>query len=138
FQKYYGLKVTGAANQATLNKIKSLLPNPLSKGKRHKDTIPLKKKLNQIGYGGITVTNYYGSFTEKRIKEFQKDHGLSVTGIADAKTLKAIDKAMESGEKIDYTKYNLTLSEAVAIQLTATPQTDLYKQYVSSSYIELR
>ena len=138
FQKYYGLKATGEVDKATLSKISSLLPNPLSKGKRHKDTIKLKKNLNSLGYGGITVTNYYGAFTEKRVKEFQMDYGLPASGIADAKTLAAIDKAMESGEKVSYTQYGLTLSEATAIQITATPQTDLYKQYVSSSYIELR
>src|SRR5699024_393613 len=59
FQKYYGLKVTGQANKATLSKIKSLLPNPLSKGKRHKDTPGLKRDLNKLGYGGIMVTNYF-------------------------------------------------------------------------------
>src|SRR5690625_1373438 len=90
FQNYYGLKVTGEADQATLSKIASLLPNPLSKGKRHKDTIPLKKRLNSIGYGGITVTNYFGKFTEKRLKEFQADNGLPVSGIADEVTLRAI------------------------------------------------
>src|SRR5690625_88946 len=90
FQKYYGLKVTGEADQATLSKIASLLPNPLSKGKRHKDTIPLKKDLNKLGYGGITVTNYYGSFTEKRVKQFQKYYDLKVTGEADQATLSKI------------------------------------------------
>ena len=90
FQKYYGLKVTGEADQATLSKIASLLPNPLSKGKRHKDTIPLKKDLNKLGYGGITVTNYYGSFTKKRVKQFQKYYDLKVTGEADQATLSKI------------------------------------------------
>src|SRR5699024_11724636 len=71
FQDYYGLNVTGEADQATLSKIASLLPNPLSKGKRHKDTIPLKKDLNILGYGGITVTNYFGSFTEKDRKSVE-------------------------------------------------------------------
>src|SRR5690625_1916417 len=90
FQNYYGLKVTGEADQATLSKIASLLPNPLSKGKRHKDTIPLKKDLNKLGYGGITVTNYFGSFTEKRVKQFQKYYDLKVTGEADQATLSKI------------------------------------------------
>src|SRR5690625_1786482 len=90
FQNYYGLKVTGEADQATLSKIASLLPNPLSQGKRHKDTIPLKKDLNKLGYGGITVTNYYGSFTEKRVKQFQEYYGLKVTGEADQATLSKI------------------------------------------------
>src|SRR5699024_11826865 len=71
-------------------KIASLLPNPRSKGKRHKDTIPLKKDLNKLGYGGITVTNYFGSFTEKRVKQFQKYYDLKVTGEADQATLSKI------------------------------------------------
>ena len=141
FQEYYGLKVTGEADQATLSKIASLLPNPLSKGKRHKNTIPLKKKLNEIGYGGITVTNYYGSFTEKRVKEFQKDYGLPVTGIADAKTLATIEKAMETREVITYSKFNISLEEALNIQMNQLQQTDKYRNlpaYVSANYVEIK
>src|SRR5699024_5006472 len=90
FQKYYGLKVTGSANKATLSKIKSLLPNPLSKRKRHKDTPGLKRDLNKLGYGGIMVTNYFGNYTEKKVKQFQKYYGLKVTGQANKATLSKI------------------------------------------------
>ncbi|HLR69334.1 MAG TPA: peptidoglycan-binding protein, partial [Virgibacillus sp.] len=140
FQKYYGLKVTGQANKATLSKIESLLPNPLSKGKRHKDTISLKKKLNQIGYGGIKVTNYYGSFTEKRIKQFQRDYDLPVTGVADEETLAAIDKAMETREKVTYSKYDISLERALDIQMNQLQQTDQYRNkpaYISANYVTI-
>ncbi|MDY0394153.1 glucosaminidase domain-containing protein [Virgibacillus halophilus] len=35
------------------------------------------------------------------------------------------------------TKYNLTLDQAVNIQMKATPQTDSYTQYVSSEYVKI-
>src|SRR5699024_7496983 len=90
YQKYYGLKVTGQANKATLSKTKSLLQNPLSKGKRHKNIKDLKRDLNKLGYGGIKVTNYFGSYTKKRVKQFQKYYGLKVTGQANKATLSKI------------------------------------------------
>src|SRR5699024_7641170 len=90
FQTYYGLKSTGIANKATLNKINEILSSPLQKGKSSIKIANLKKNLNKIGYGGIQVTNYFGDFMEKRVKEFQKDNKLPVSGIIDAKTEKAI------------------------------------------------
>src|SRR5690625_3392629 len=61
FQKYYGITQTGKAGPRTLAQIDSLLPNPLSEGKRHKDTVTLKKNLNKLGYGGMNLNDLYGS-----------------------------------------------------------------------------
>lgn len=47
----------------------------------------MKEKLNQIGFGNIKVTSYYGDFTVKKVKDFQRYYGLTVTGKADVKTL---------------------------------------------------
>src|SRR5690625_6672660 len=44
FQKYYGITQTGKAGPRTLAQIDSLLPNPLSEGKRHKDTVALRSE----------------------------------------------------------------------------------------------
>src|SRR5699024_12440406 len=70
-----------------------ILSTPFQLGKRHDDTIKLKKKLNELGYSGIKETTLYGSFTEKRVKEFQADHNLPVSGIVDEKTLEALRNA---------------------------------------------
>ncbi|HLR80895.1 MAG TPA: peptidoglycan-binding protein [Bacillota bacterium] len=93
FQDYYGLKAHGIADSRTLEKLDEILSTPFQLGKRHDDTIKLKKKLNELGYSGIKETTLYGSFTEKRVKEFQADHNLPVSGIVDEKTLEALRNA---------------------------------------------
>src|SRR5690625_3883997 len=142
FQKYYGITQTGKAGPRTLAQIDSLLPNPLSEGKRHKDTVTLKGNLNKIGYGGMNLNDLYGSFTTKRVKEFQTHHGITQTGNAGPRTLAAIDKAVkeaETKEKTTYTNYNMTLKQAIDKQMGRSPQTDKYRNdpaYVSAGYVE--
>ena len=103
FQKYFGLKATGIAENATQSKIKSTVNSPLQEGKRHNDTIQLKKDLNKIGFGGMNINNLYGSFTAQRVSEFQKQNGLKVNGIADEVTLAKItsiaDKIFQEGDR---------------------------------------
>src|SRR5690625_3332830 len=142
FQKYYGITQTGKAGPRTLAQIDSLLPNPLSEGKRHKDTDALKEDLKKIGYGGMNLNDLYGPFTTKRVKEFQKHHGITQTGNAGPRTLAAIDKAVkeaETKEKTTYTNYNMTLKQAIDKQMGRSPQTDKYRNdpaYVSAGYVE--
>src|SRR5699024_1208456 len=83
FQKYFGLKETGVADQDTQDKINSEANSPYQEGKRHKNTIQLKKDLNKIGFGGMNINDLYGSFTAQRVSEFQKEYGLVINGIAD-------------------------------------------------------
>src|SRR5699024_2739997 len=78
FQKYFGLTVTGKADLKTLLKVEETANTPFQKGKRHKNTTTLKRNLNKLGFSGITVTTLYGSYTEKKVKEFQKYYGLRV------------------------------------------------------------
>ncbi|WP_193065544.1 peptidoglycan-binding protein, partial [Oceanobacillus oncorhynchi] len=87
FQSYYGLTANGQMNQATKNKLNSVYNNPLQRGKRHNDIPDIKRQLNSLGYGHISVTTFFGSYMEQKIKEFQKDHGLRVSGIADEVTV---------------------------------------------------
>src|SRR5690625_836629 len=90
FQKYFGLKATGIAENVTRSKVKSVANSPLQQGKRHNDTIQMKKDLNKIGFGGMNINNLYGNFTAQRVTEFQKHYGLKVNGIADDVTLAKI------------------------------------------------
>lgn len=55
------------------------------------DVKELKKALEAKGYGGLTLTNgnFYGS-TRTVVKQFQKDNGLTVDGIAGKKTYAAL------------------------------------------------
>src|SRR5699024_2700677 len=93
FQKYYGMKADGVTGESTFEKIESILDSPLQKGKRHKDTVQLKKDLKYLGSPvpgkGTTL---FGSETEKVVKSFQKKNGLAVNGIADEVTLAKIEE----------------------------------------------
>src|SRR5699024_12333077 len=62
FQDYYGLKAHGIADSRTLEKLDETITTPFQLGKRHEDTIKLKKKLNKLGYCDIKETTLYGSF----------------------------------------------------------------------------
>src|SRR5699024_10306797 len=81
FQKYYGLQADGAVGPSTMKKINTVYNSPFQKGKSHKKTAEIKKKLNDLGYSGITVTNYFGDYTKKQVQKFQRDYGLRVNGI---------------------------------------------------------
>src|SRR5699024_6710083 len=110
---------------------------------RNSNTKQIKRDLNTLGYSGISVTTLFGSFTEKRLKEFQKDFKLPISGIADAKTIAAITTAVKNQpkDKTEYTDYGMSLDKAVDLQ-SGRPiiTTDKYRNdpaYVSANYIEL-
>ncbi|MFD2628886.1 peptidoglycan-binding protein, partial [Oceanobacillus kapialis] len=71
FQSNYGLPVTGVADSTTLEKLDEVYTSPFQYGKRHENTVDLKEKLNRAGFGYITVTTYYGSFTKNQVAQFQ-------------------------------------------------------------------
>lgn len=63
----------------------------LKYGCKGEDVKELKKALEAKGYGGLTLTNgnFYAS-TRTVVKQFQKDHKLTVDGIAGKNTYKAL------------------------------------------------
>lgn len=140
-QSYYGLYVNGIVDEPTLNQINKVANSPFQKGKRHKNTVTLKKYLNNLGYGNIRVTSYFGSYTEKQLKRFQRDYKLPVNGIADQKTWSILQReAAKVKEKVTYTRYNKTLNQAVNDQMERSPQTDKYRNapaYVYAKYVNI-
>ncbi|MEI3598529.1 MULTISPECIES: N-acetylmuramoyl-L-alanine amidase [unclassified Oceanobacillus] len=90
FQRDYGLRDYGFADNQTLDKLDSILANALKKGDRKPEVIDLKRQLNSLGYDGLALTSHFGSLTETRVKQFQQDNNLPVSGIADERTLKEI------------------------------------------------
>lgn len=91
FQKYYGLQENGTADQATLDKINSILSSPLQKGKYNQQTVTLKEDLAKVGYPVPgNGTEHFGPSTEATVKQFQSENGLRVSGIAEEKTLAKI------------------------------------------------
>src|SRR5690625_3723566 len=144
FQKYYGLTINGIADDNTLEKIDEILSSTYRNGKKGSHVVTLKKNLTILGYNfPKSPSKSYGNVTEGKVKEFQKDYGLPVSGIADDITLAAIDKAVKeipiSNEKTTYTNYNLTLKQAIDKQMGRSPQTDKYRNdpaYISAAYVE--
>lgn len=67
----------------------------LKYGCKGEDVKQLKKLLQDNGYGGLTLTNgnFYGS-TRAVVKQFQKDHRLTVDGVAGPKTIGALGGIM--------------------------------------------
>ena len=63
----------------------------LRPGSENDDVLKMQKRLAELGY--ITqesCTGYYGDYTKRRLKVFQRNAGLKETGNADVKTLKRL------------------------------------------------
>lgn len=141
FQEHYKLHVNGIADSRTWTKIDEILNSPFQEGKRHSDTVLLKQKLNALGYGNIKETTLFGSFMDKKVREFQADYGLPVSGIVDEITYQTIMSA-EPKEKryVSYTDYGISLEAAVDIQMERLQQTDKYRNepaYISAKYVNV-
>src|SRR5690625_4852653 len=96
FQTAYGLKATGNADQATLDKIEEILNSKYSPGQSGEHVRELKKKLTQLGFGNFpsNPSTVYGSVTAGVVSEFQEHYNLRVTGIADEHTLNKIEEIL--------------------------------------------
>jgi peptidoglycan DL-endopeptidase LytE len=119
FQRAYGLTADGVVNSQTLKKIQEAVqrktePQSASKqnekgtnsssvlklGAKGKEVSQLQLHLKTLSYLQYpTITDYYGIITSDAVKKFQKENGLTVTGIADSLTLAKIRQAIEQKEK---------------------------------------
>ncbi|GIO20068.1 hypothetical protein J18TS1_31680 [Oceanobacillus oncorhynchi subsp. incaldanensis] len=138
FQSYYGLSATGKINKATKEKLNSVYNSPLQRGKRHSDIPAIKRQLNTLGYGYISVTTLFGSYMESQIKKFQRDNNLRVNGIADERTLAALDEAVSNRWVINHETYDVTFNQALDTQMNQLQQTDMYRNnaaYVHKNYV---
>ncbi|MDX8047100.1 peptidoglycan-binding protein [Gracilibacillus sp. S3-1-1] len=96
FQKDYGLRQSGIADEVTIAKLSSLAKQPLKKGMYRKDAIEVKEKLEQLGFGSFAKTDYYGPKTEKVVKQFQAHYGLTESGQADQVTVDKLNELLNS------------------------------------------
>lgn len=135
FQEYYNLSnQSGNAGPETIKKMNEILNSPYQRGQKGPHVRQLKLDLRKLGFGSFPAnpSQTYGEVTERVIREFQAAHDLVVNGIADEVTLAKIEELLKTHR---YTHYNLTLEEAVQIQMRANPQTDQLA-YVSKNYID--
>ncbi|MFG6119286.1 peptidoglycan-binding protein [Thalassobacillus sp. B23F22_16] len=141
FQKYYGLVVNGIADEPTQSKIEDILASPLQVGSYHEDAVELKEDLAKLGYKvSNNPTNYFGPSTEDQVRAFQRDNSLPVSGIAEETTLEAIATALEDREIITHTTFDVTMEEALEVQMNQLQQTDKYRNdpaYIHADYVDV-
>ena len=67
----------------------------LRRGNKGEDVKQVQTMLDRLGYslGICGIDGDYGTATEKAVKEFQQDHGLTQDGICGPKTYAALDEA---------------------------------------------
>ncbi|WP_259344274.1 L,D-transpeptidase family protein [Priestia flexa] len=99
FQKDRGLSVNGVVDSATqkaLNGAKPGVKPPatstgLKKGSRGNEVRALQQKLTSLGFSTKGIDGVFGNNTDAALRQFQKARGLSVTGVVDAATQKALN-----------------------------------------------
>ncbi|WP_080872510.1 peptidoglycan-binding protein [Oceanobacillus timonensis] len=97
FQSDYGLRVSGIADEVTLEKLDEVAPQgTYQRGDRHEDMIEFKEQLNAIGFGYITETTLFGSFMETQVKRFQEYYNLSANGQLNQETQEKLDSVYNS------------------------------------------
>ncbi|WP_084500811.1 peptidoglycan-binding protein [Halalkalibacillus halophilus] len=95
FQAYYGMDVTGVADEATRNKMDEVLNAPYKNGDRGVPVVELKEKLVELEFAGwSSPSQFYGSITAGVVEDFQAAYNLEVTGVADQNTLATIEQAL--------------------------------------------
>lgn len=79
-----------AAIAAMVNLFPAAEPTISQYGSRGKEVKAIQQELKDRGLFNDDVTGYYGPITEAAVKRFQKQQGISQTGIAGPATLKAL------------------------------------------------
>ncbi|WP_377887464.1 peptidoglycan-binding protein [Alkalihalobacillus sp. R86527] len=93
FQSVVGLSVTGVADDATVDALKSRggtttqSVSVMKVGSRGDNVVKLQQDLKTAGTFHVGVTGYFGPVTEKAVKDFQRAKDLTVTGTATKETL---------------------------------------------------
>ena len=90
----------------------------LRRGSKGSEVTKLQQALNALGYDCGTADGIFGAKTEAAVRNFQRDHSLTVDGIAG----KATQAALYAAEDTPQPTYTVTLRnvpQADAVQLTA-------------------
>ncbi len=127
FQKAHGLTADGIVGQATLDKIEELLNKQVTIASlTEAEVIQLKVNLGILGYHVSSNPNgNYGPITTQRVREFQADHRLPATGVADRATVNLLNELATGPLRIgmyreDVIQLKIDL-EKVGFQVSSTP-----------------
>ncbi|WP_432408496.1 peptidoglycan-binding domain-containing protein [Wukongibacter sp. M2B1] len=97
FQRKYGLNADGVIGESTIKKMESLglftygnlSLSVYKKGARHSDVKIIQESLREVGtFNGDETTTYFGSTTERAVKDFQIKYGLDDDGVVGGSTMK--------------------------------------------------
>ena len=96
-QRKVGVVVNGVADPLLLDDFYSssfpAIPAAMSGGASGKDVVRLQRRLTMLEYYTGTIDGHYGAGTAEAVDNFQKQHRLSRSGNADARTLQEIGRA---------------------------------------------
>jgi peptidoglycan hydrolase-like protein with peptidoglycan-binding domain len=102
FQQRRELLPNGIVDARTWLELQKPLTGPVSpppqgcnrpviyQGSQGQDVLDLQNKLNQLGYGKINATGYFGEQTTQSVTNFQRRNELIPNGVVDATTWKAL------------------------------------------------
>lgn len=98
FQEDHGLPVTGVADEATQKRLRKEKGKDkregggvvLTRGNRGPEVASCQHRLIERKYLSGDADGVYGQDTEEAVRAFQRDEGLTPTGIVDAQTLEAL------------------------------------------------
>jgi surface antigen len=71
------------------------VPDGIGRGDHGGEVRDLQNRLIELGHKKLEVDGEFGEKTEKAVETFQSRNDLSKTGVANTKTLKAIDQTLE-------------------------------------------
>jgi len=72
----------------------------LKQGLRSQDVSDLQNDLKQLGYFAVEPTGYFGTITKSSVASFQKAYGLTVDGVAGAKTIGKLTSLLSADKPI--------------------------------------
>lgn len=135
FQSYYGLAVNGIMDSVTAEKMTSVLNSHYQLGNSSAEIREIKTDLMLLGFANhwYSPNDHYGPEAVEVVKNFQTTYGLPVSGIVDEVTYSEIKSLLNHRV---YSEYNITLDEAMNMQMRVKPQTDRNYAYVSAEYID--
>ena len=105
FQTFCGLEATGEKDEATLAMLfgdpaalPTPSPTPIANGARDDEGVTdikeIQERLIALNYLSGTADGIFGLGTENALKAFQEMNGIEVTGVADAKTIRALNSTI--------------------------------------------
>lgn len=104
-------------------------------GSRGDEVRQIQKKLKELGYYTGSVDGIYGSGTQKAVKAFQKNCGITADGIAGPKTLKYLGlSSTSSSTQSGYSQSDVTL---LAKLIAAEARGESYKGQVAVGAVVL-